>query len=189
MGFWTSAKDSLVAKRLDDERLYATALREIEAGVRRDGLWAQAVGDSKGDQRAAQSVYLRLRVQSLRDEEYASHRAAEYSAVQERRAIESSERGKQQQYAEAMEREWSALLDARRGMAGSYVIPLLGGLLFAIGAYAAVGLPRDSIAAFALMFGAFGVGVVLGMFVYRYLPGQRRFRQVERMREEVKRWR
>lgn len=61
-------KKSRIASRLLEETLYAEALREIENGVRRDGLWARAVAKSGGNQESAKALYIDLRVQALRDE-------------------------------------------------------------------------------------------------------------------------
>ena len=57
------------ANRLVDEQLYARAVREIESGNRRDGLWGKALADTKGDISAAKAAYIELRVQSLMDEQ------------------------------------------------------------------------------------------------------------------------
>lgn len=54
--------------RLTEEALYAETLREIEAGIRRDGLWAKALVESSGNETAARAIYIKLRVRSLRDE-------------------------------------------------------------------------------------------------------------------------
>jgi len=54
--------------RLTEEILYAEVLREVEGGVRRDGLWAKALSDTDFDEAKAKSLYIKLRVQSLRDE-------------------------------------------------------------------------------------------------------------------------
>lgn len=56
------------AYRLTEEKLYAEALREIESGQRRDGIWAKAMADSDMDQGKAGAKYIKLRVQSLKDE-------------------------------------------------------------------------------------------------------------------------
>lgn len=56
------------SSRITEEMLYAEALREVEQGVRRDGLWAKALAQSNMRQEDAQAFYLKLRVQSLRDE-------------------------------------------------------------------------------------------------------------------------
>jgi hypothetical protein len=56
------------SSRITEEALYAEALREVEAGLRRDGLWAKALAETGMRQLDAQACYLKLRVQSLRDE-------------------------------------------------------------------------------------------------------------------------
>ena len=43
-GFFKSNAEN----RLSEEVVYAEVLREIEAGVRRDGLWAKAMASSLG---------------------------------------------------------------------------------------------------------------------------------------------
>lgn len=57
-----------VSSRVTEEMLYAEALREVEDGLRRDGLWAKALSQSNMRQDDAMASYLKLRVQSLRDE-------------------------------------------------------------------------------------------------------------------------
>ena len=64
--------DDILRKNADDrlaeEMLYAEAIREIEQGVRRDGLWGKALADSEGDEKKAKALYLKLRVKTLKDE-------------------------------------------------------------------------------------------------------------------------
>lgn len=55
--------------RLSEETLYAQVVKELEAGIRRDGIWAKALIDSNGDQDKAKTLYVRYRVQSLKDED------------------------------------------------------------------------------------------------------------------------
>jgi len=43
-------------------------LRELEAGKRDDGLWLQAMSESKLDKTKAQIRYIELRMQSLQDD-------------------------------------------------------------------------------------------------------------------------
>ena len=50
------------------ELLYAMVMREMQQGIRRDGLWAQALAESDGDPQKAQAAYIRLRVVTLRQE-------------------------------------------------------------------------------------------------------------------------
>lgn len=58
----------IASARISDEILYAQALREYEDGIRRDGLWARALAQSNMQKDEALALYLKLRVQSLRDE-------------------------------------------------------------------------------------------------------------------------
>ena len=67
--------------RLADEALYAEALREVEAGLRRDGLWARALSECEMDQKKAAALYLELRVQSMKDELLLATRQAELNNI------------------------------------------------------------------------------------------------------------
>lgn len=68
MGVFDDIRAKGAAYRLTEEALYAEALREIELGQRRDGLWAKAMAESDMDQGRAGAKYIKLRVQSLKDE-------------------------------------------------------------------------------------------------------------------------
>lgn len=54
--------------RLIEESLYAEVLREVESGYRRDGLWAKALSEAEFDEAKAKSLYIKHRVQALKDE-------------------------------------------------------------------------------------------------------------------------
>lgn len=56
------------AVRITEEILYAEVLREMEQGVRREGLWAQAMSSSNMQENEALAKYIILRVQSIKDE-------------------------------------------------------------------------------------------------------------------------
>ena len=51
-----------------EELLYAMVMREMQQGIRRDGLWAQALAENDGDPQKAQAAYIRLRLVTLRQE-------------------------------------------------------------------------------------------------------------------------
>ena len=89
MSIWNRGKDNAALARLQDEADHAAAVREIECGKRRDGLWAKAIIESGGDETTAKIAYLRLMVVSIRDERYLAARLAE---EQEILAIKASER-------------------------------------------------------------------------------------------------
>jgi len=56
------------ARRLLEEKLFEYVALEIQRGIRRQGLWAKALAQSDGSEERAKSSYIRLRVQSLKDE-------------------------------------------------------------------------------------------------------------------------
>jgi hypothetical protein len=85
VSLWGIAKDKLVSDRLLDEELHELAYREIESGARRDGLWAKAIVEGRGDAAATKIIYLRLLVQRLRDERYVVKQVAEAHRDQQQR--------------------------------------------------------------------------------------------------------
>ena len=54
--------------RVLEEKLYAFAYEEIQSNDVKSGLYAQALVASKGDEKVARAAYIKLRVQSLKDE-------------------------------------------------------------------------------------------------------------------------
>lgn len=90
-------KNTRRVNRLTEELFYAETVREIEAGLMRDGLWAKALADAKMDINAAETGYIKLRVRSLADEanidatrvaqveKERARSAARESAIEERR--------------------------------------------------------------------------------------------------------
>jgi hypothetical protein len=54
--------------RLFEEFLYTQVHAEVQAGAIRPGLWAKAEAEAMGDESKTKAIYLRLRVESLRDE-------------------------------------------------------------------------------------------------------------------------
>lgn len=56
------------ASRIADEVLYEQVVIELATGEKRLGLWAKALSDSLGDEQKAKGLYIRYRVQSIRDE-------------------------------------------------------------------------------------------------------------------------
>jgi hypothetical protein len=68
MGLYDDIKAKGAAYRLTEEALYAEALREIESGQRRDGIWAKAMAESDMDAGKAGAKYIKMRVQALKDE-------------------------------------------------------------------------------------------------------------------------
>lgn len=88
-----------VRHRKTEEQLLANVVKEIEAGVRRDGLWAKALVSAKGDETKAKVEYIQLRVQSILDDEMLE-------------AIRKAE--KEQQTAEDLRKEKEAKAEEQR---------------------------------------------------------------------------
>ncbi len=61
-------KAKLSAQRLNEEKLYAYVLDEMDQGIKRNGLWAKAISDARGIDGKAEALYIKYRVQSLYDE-------------------------------------------------------------------------------------------------------------------------
>mgnify|MGYP001546509371 CR=1 FL=1 len=68
MKIFNKSSNDGAAHRLMEESLYADALREIESGIRRDGIWAKALVEANMDQSKAAAIYIKMRVQSMKDE-------------------------------------------------------------------------------------------------------------------------
>jgi hypothetical protein len=61
-------KQTLAASRILDEQYYIVVHNELENGIKRKGIWAKALADSGGSDNKAKSLYIRYRVQSIKDE-------------------------------------------------------------------------------------------------------------------------
>jgi len=68
MGLLDNLRIQGAAYRINEEAIYAEVLREMEAGIRRDGLWAKALSEANGIDSSANARYISLRVQALKDE-------------------------------------------------------------------------------------------------------------------------
>lgn len=54
--------------RLFEEEIYAQVAEELAQGKRKDSLWAKALAESDGIENKAKSLYIKYRVQSIKDE-------------------------------------------------------------------------------------------------------------------------
>lgn len=82
MSLFRKLRTRLALKNFDDEAAYAAALREIESGARRDGLWAKALASSTNADEA-KSKYIRLRVAALHDEQHLTSEFVEAATRQQ----------------------------------------------------------------------------------------------------------
>ena len=60
-------KKMAISNRVDDELLYEYVLNEMESGVIVKGLWGKALANSNGNEANAKSIYMKYRVQSIKD--------------------------------------------------------------------------------------------------------------------------
>ncbi len=56
------------ASRLIDEQFYEQVVNELAQGVKKNGLWAKALANSDGAEEKATALYIKYRVQSIKDE-------------------------------------------------------------------------------------------------------------------------
>ena len=61
-------KLSSARARLREEKLYEKVIQELDKGFKREGLWIQALIKSDGSEEKAKLLYIKLRVQSIKDE-------------------------------------------------------------------------------------------------------------------------
>jgi len=57
-----------IAHRKSDEALYSIVAQEMESGVRHNGLWLKALEQAAGNKEKQVAEYIKLRVQSLKDD-------------------------------------------------------------------------------------------------------------------------
>ncbi|MEA2017526.1 MAG: hypothetical protein U9N59_03675 [Campylobacterota bacterium] len=60
-------KKASIANRVEETILYEFVLDEIESGIQIRGLWAKAMANSDGDMNKANSIYMKYRVQDIKD--------------------------------------------------------------------------------------------------------------------------
>ena len=105
-------KTNAAKSRLLEENLYEQVLDELKLDIRRDGLWAKALAESDGSEEKAQSVYIKLRVQSIKDEAEVINEMR-YDAEQQR-VIDVAEEARKkslEEVQEIFERNDSKLVD------------------------------------------------------------------------------
>ena len=65
--FKRKVETTLADSRLEEELIYKHILEEMNSGVIRDGLYAKAMANSNGDEAKANSLYMKYRLQSVKD--------------------------------------------------------------------------------------------------------------------------
>jgi hypothetical protein len=68
MSFFKSKDKFSIFQRKHETYLYELVMEEIANNERNKGLWGQAIVKSNGDEKKAEAEYIKLRVESLKDE-------------------------------------------------------------------------------------------------------------------------
>ena len=68
MSFFNKLRRNAAADRKAEEVLYTVVAREIDSGIIHDGLWLKALEKAGGNESVQTSEYVKLRVQSLKDD-------------------------------------------------------------------------------------------------------------------------
>lgn len=97
MGILESIYRAVTVPTFNEERLYEQVYEEVSNNQIRTGLWAKALSESYGDEYAAKSIYIKLRVESIKDElisyekeQYRESKRLEKETKEEqRRAVEA----------------------------------------------------------------------------------------------------
>lgn len=61
-------RDTAAKQRKFEDALYEAVAKEIASGVKKEGLWAKALAEAEGNDTKAKAIYMRFRVQSMKDE-------------------------------------------------------------------------------------------------------------------------
>ena len=69
IGIFDKLKLDNPSERLTENELFEQAYNEVENDELNTGLWARALSDSDGEEKKAKALYLKLRVQHLKDEQ------------------------------------------------------------------------------------------------------------------------
>ncbi len=89
--FARKRKDCLAARALE-EKLFDVIAAELQAGVRREGLWLKAISKSGGSESRRESEYVKLRMQALKDEIVIGAEHALEQTREQNRALEETAR-------------------------------------------------------------------------------------------------
>jgi len=83
------------ANRLIEEKLYEQVLIEMDNGDIRTGLWAKALANGSGSDEKAKGLYIKYRVQSIKDEFTVIEEYFELEARKEREVVKEIRRPKE----------------------------------------------------------------------------------------------
>lgn len=79
------------ANRLIEEKLYEQVLVEMASGNIRSGIWAKALANCSGSEEKAKSLYIKYRVQSIKDEQAVVEECLEISRLNTKHIAKKTE--------------------------------------------------------------------------------------------------
>lgn len=68
MNIFAAIKKKYVSIQTDDEYFYSLVAKELDQGIRHDGLWLKALAQADGDRDRQHAEYVKLRIKTLRRE-------------------------------------------------------------------------------------------------------------------------
>ncbi len=68
MGLFRRNDKNAVAKRMLETKLFEYVMHEINSDERKEGTWGQALTKTEGEEKKAKALYIKLRVEALKDE-------------------------------------------------------------------------------------------------------------------------
>ena len=68
MGFFTRNDKLSILQRQQETKIFEYVMEEINNNVRQQGIWGQAIVKSNGDEKKAEAEYIKLRVESIKDD-------------------------------------------------------------------------------------------------------------------------
>jgi hypothetical protein len=98
-------KRTSAASRLNEELLYERVVNELESGQTRPGIWGKALADSEGDEQKARALYIKYRVQAIKDEADVAEAIAEQRKEVERQGREAQEKLRQREEGQRLLKE------------------------------------------------------------------------------------
>lgn len=70
MSFFKKFKEKIILNKKNEQVFYELALNEFSSGIKRTGLWAMAISKSEGSIEKANSLYIGLLAEEIKNDHY-----------------------------------------------------------------------------------------------------------------------
>ena len=118
MRLFDKLKSKAAKNRKSEEDLYASVAAEIVNGMRSDALWLKALGIANGSKEKQLSEYIKLRVQSLRDD---VHLVNELVSTIPNANIEVEVNSLEKEVEQTPKPDWDFIIDYHPEISASYI--------------------------------------------------------------------